>query len=156
MYSKFLAFAVVLGIGLPGCDGLGLGLGQKEQFGAVSGVVAGGLIGGQLGGSVATGVVGALIGGFIGQQIGSSLDQDDQRRAWEAQYNALQYSSPGHSVVWRNSESGDHGRVVVGPYYKRQSLSCRSYTHTIYIGGRPQVAKGDACLRRDGTWRVVS
>src|SRR5450830_1607606 len=30
--------------------------------------------------------------------------------------------------------------------------NCRSFSHTIYIDGRPQTARGTACRNPDGTW----
>ena len=34
-------------------------------------------------------------------------------------------------------------------------MSCRQYTHTVYIDGRPQTMRGTACRNPDGTWQAV-
>jgi surface antigen len=34
-------------------------------------------------------------------------------------------------------------------------MNCRQFTHTIYIDGRPQTARGTACRNPDGTWQPV-
>jgi surface antigen len=34
-------------------------------------------------------------------------------------------------------------------------LQCRPCPHTIYIDGQPQVARGSAGRKPDGTWTVV-
>jgi surface antigen len=59
-------------------------------------------------------------------------------------------------VAWRNPDSGRYGSVVPGPAYNRRGTTCRDYTHTIYIDGSPQVARGAACRNPDGTWTPIS
>ena len=39
--------------------------------------------------------------------------------------------------------------------YQSNGLQCRPYTHTIYIDGQPQIARGNACRNPDGTWTAV-
>jgi hypothetical protein len=34
--------------------------------------------------------------------------------------------------------------------------TCREYSTTVYISGRPQPSYGTACLQPDGTWRLVN
>ena len=48
-----------------------------------------------------------------------------------------------------------YGTIVPGPGYQESGRNCRSFTHTIYIDGRPQVARGSACRNPDGTWQPV-
>jgi surface antigen len=59
-------------------------------------------------------------------------------------------------VEWRNPDSGRYGRVVPEPAYDYRGTKCRRYTHTIYIGGRPEVAQGTACRNPDGTWTPLA
>ena len=73
-----------------------------------------------------------------------------------AEYEALEYSRSGRPVEWRNPGSGNYGRIVAGSTYEVNKLDCREFTHTVYIGGRTRVAKGTACRRPGGTWRVLS
>src|SRR5262245_11796294 len=80
------------------------------------------------------------------------MDDEDQRRAYAAQMQALEAGRSGTAVGWKNPDSGRYGSVVPGPAYDSNGLQCRQYTHTIYIDGRPQVAKGNACRNPDGTW----
>jgi surface antigen len=42
--------------------------------------------------------------------------------------------------------------VVPGPAYQDAGRNCRSFSHTIYVDGRPQTARGTACRNPDGTW----
>jgi len=135
------------------------GTGPKENTGTVVGAVAGGLIGSQFGGGtgerVAAGLAGAAIGGLIGNRIGAAMDDEDKQRAYAAQVQALESGRSGAAVPWRNPDSGRYGSVVPGPAYQSNGLQCRQYTHTIYIDGRPQVARGSACRNADGTWTAV-
>ncbi|MBX6324275.1 MAG: hypothetical protein IRY94_20875, partial [Rhodospirillaceae bacterium] len=44
----------------------------------------------------------------------------------------------------------------VSPAYQGPGgQTCREYSTTVYIGGRPQVSYGTACLQPDGSWRLV-
>ena len=150
---------VASSLGLAACNHQpGYGGGPKAGIGTVAGAVAGGVIGNQFGsgsGKVAATVAGAVLGGLIGHSIGTSLDEADRQRAMAAEYRALQYGQAGQRVVWRNPNSGYYGEVVPGPYYDSGTGRCRDYTHTIYIDGRPEVARGTACRQPDGTWATV-
>ena len=132
----------------------------KESAGTAVGAVAGALIGSQIGGSagsrVAAGIAGAAIGGLIGNRIGAAMDDEDKRYAYEAQMSALEAGPSGAPVAWKNPDSGRYGSIVPGPQYDRRGAKCRDYTHTIYIDGRPQTARGAACRNPDGTWTPIS
>jgi surface antigen len=134
--------------------------GPKESGGTLVGALAGAAIGSQFGGStrsrVAAGVAGALIGGMVGNRIGAAMDDEDKRRAYEAQMAALEAGPSGAPVAWRNPDSGRYGSVVPGPAYDARGTKCREYTHTIYINGRPETARGAACRNPDGTWTPIS
>ena len=135
------------------------GQGAKENTGTLVGALAGGLIGSQFGGGtgerIAAGLAGAAIGGLVGNRIGASMDDEDRRRAYAAQMQALESGRSGAPVAWRNPDSGRYGSIVPGPAYEANGLQCRPYTHTIYIDGKPQVARGNACRNPDGTWTAV-
>jgi surface antigen len=157
--ARFAAVAV-LGAAVAACSGdPATGTGPKENTGTLLGALGGALIGSQIGGSagtrVAAGVAGAALGGLLGNRIGAAMDDDDKRFAYEAQMAALNDGQPGASVTWRNPDSGRYGTVVPGPAYQQGPATCRQYTHTIYIDGRPQTARGTACRNPDGTWNPV-
>ena len=61
----------------------------------------------------------------------------------------------GAPVSWKNPDSGRYGTVVPGPAYVESGRNCRSYTHTIYIDGQPQTARGTACRNPDGSWTAL-
>ncbi len=124
--------------------------------GAAIGALAGGVIGQVVGGNTGATLIGAAAGGLIGGMIGNSLDQQDQARARAAETQALEYGNPGAPVSWRG-DSGAYGTIVPGPAYARGgSPKCREFTHTIYINGQPQTARGTACRNPDGTWTPVA
>ncbi len=136
------------------------GRGPRENTGTLLGGLAGAAIGSQFGGGVgghvAGAVIGAGIGALLGNRIGAAMDDEDKRRAYAAQMEALDDGAAGAPVSWRNPDSGRYGTVVPGPYYEAQGRRCRSYTHTIYIAGQPQTARGTACRNPDGTWTPLS
>jgi surface antigen len=132
----------------------------NQNAGAVAGAVTGGLLGAALGGRgggrIAGAAIGAVAGGLIGSAIGAQLDERDRQLAYEAEMRALESGPPGAPVGWRGESSGYYGNVVPGPYYESRGMRCRQYTHTVYINGRPQSARGTACRNPDGTWQAVS
>jgi surface antigen len=134
--------------------------GPKEIGGTAAGAVAGGLIGNAIGGSagnrLAGTVVGAGIGGFLGNRVGAALDDDDRRRAYDAQIQALESGPSGAPVDWRNPTSGRYGSVVPGPAYQANGASCRGYSYTIYVDGTPQIGRGTACRNPDGSWTTLN
>ena len=153
MRCKIMAVAL-LGAGLAACASNPDT--PKENTGTLVGGLTGAVIGSQIPGSprsrVAATVAGAVIGGMIGNRIGAAMDDEDKQRAYAAQIEALEQGPPGTPVAWRNPDSGRYGSIVPGPAYDRQGLKCRQFTHTIYIDGNPQTARGAACRNPDGTW----
>lgn len=150
----------MFGLAVSACAGdPSTGTGPKENTGTLVGALAGGLIGSQIGGGtgerVAAGVAGAAIGGLVGNRIGASMDEEDKRRIYAAQMQALDAGASGAPVAWRNPNSGRYGSVVAGPAYDQSGMRCRQYTHTIYINGQPQAARGTACRNPDGSWTPV-
>jgi surface antigen len=134
--------------------------GPKEAGGTAAGAVAGGLIGNAIGAGTGNRlggtVIGAAIGGLIGNRIGAALDDEDKRRAYAAEMQALEAGPSGAPVAWRNPDSGRYGDVVPGPAYQASGATCRQYTQTVYIDGTPQTERGTACRNLDGTWTSVN
>jgi surface antigen len=156
MSPKIVIAAAVLGASLAACTA---NSGPREAGGTAAGAVAGGVIGNVIGGNsgdrLAGTVIGAAVGGLVGNRIGAALDDEDRRRAYAAQMQALEAGPSGAPVAWRNPDDGRYGNVVPGPAYQANGATCRQYTETIYIDGNPQIARGTACRNRDGTWTAV-
>jgi surface antigen len=152
---RLIAIAV-LGASVAACSA---DSGPKEVGGTAVGAVAGGVIGNAIGGSAGNRLAGTLIGaaagGLIGNRIGASMDEEDRRRAYAAQIQALEAGPSGAPVAWRNPDSGRYGNVVPGPAYQANGAVCRQYTETVYIGGTPQTARGAACRNPDGSWTAI-
>ncbi|MBY6239767.1 hypothetical protein [Methylosinus sp. Sm6] len=88
--------------------------------------------------------------GVIGSAIGRELDAADRETAIAAQQEAV---SSGQRRSWR----GAHGAYgFIEPAAEDGLGGCRGYTHKVFINGRPQQAKGQACKRPDGSYRVAS
>jgi len=146
---------------LAACAGTPGGPGPRENTGTLLGAGSGALLGAAVAGGgpgsrLAGAAVGGLLGGLIGNRIGAALDEEDQRRAYAAQEAALENGQSGVATSWRNPDSGRYGAVIPGPSYQEAGHTCRSYTHTIYIDGKPQTARGTACRNPDGTWGPLS
>ncbi len=98
----------------------------------------------------------AVAGGFISGNLGQGLNELDRKQAYDAEVSALETGSPGYPVGW-SGESGTRGTVIAGPAYRRAGFqNCRDYSHTIYVAGRPQIARGMACRTNDGKWQAAS
>jgi surface antigen len=155
-----VSVVALVGLSLAACAGNpNTGAGPQENTGTLVGALTGAFVGSQFGrggGRVVSTVAGAAIGGLIGNRIGAALDDEDRMRAYEAQMQALDTGASGAPVSWRNEQSGHYGTIVPGPAYQRNTMTCRQYTHTVYIDGRPQAARGTACRNPDGTWTAVS
>jgi surface antigen len=152
---------LAVALSLAGCAGdPATGRGPRENTGTLVGAATGAIIGSQFGGGtgerIAAGLAGAAIGGLIGNNIGRSMDDEDKQRAYAAQMDALERGQSGRVVRWRNPDSGRYGEVVPEEAYAARGGSCRRYTHTIYIDGRPQTARGEACRNPDGSWTPIS
>lgn len=148
-----LAAALMAAVVLAGCSGPGP---TKQETGLGIGALAGGLLGstvGKGGGRVAATIAGAFIGGIVGSEIGRSMDKQDRLLAQQAEFDALERGGSGRARVWRNERNGNYGEVVPSRPYRRGNYDCRDYTHTVYIGGRPEIMRGTACRNPDGTWR---
>lgn len=133
----------------------------RQDSGALTGALMGGILGAAMGGRgagnrIAGAAVGAIAGGVIGSAIGASLDEEDRQMAYAAEMQALEAGAPGVAVGWRSERTAYYGNIVPGPYYESAGRRCRSYTHTIFINGRPESARGTACRAPDGRWVAVS
>lgn len=86
--------------------------------------------------------------GVVGTAIGQNLSEKDKDTAIAAQQAAV---SSGARKAWKGSQ-GAYGFITPEA---EGAGGCRAYTHRIFINGRPQEAKGQACKSGDG-WRVNS
>ena len=108
---------------------LSVGCASHEDAGTLFGAGTGALIGSQFGrggGRVVSTVAGAVVGGFIGNRIGASMDEEDRRRAAEAQYAAFEN---GNRTDWRNP-NGHYGYIEPRPIYYYNDMQCREFSQT--------------------------
>ena len=134
------------------------GPGNKQGTGTIVGAVAGGAAGAAIGGSknrIGGVAIGAMAGGLLGNLIGADMDKRDRELAAAAQYQALERGNPGVATAWNNPSNQHRGQIVPGKPYQQGGSFCRPYTHTIYVSGQPQTARGTACRSSDGTWKNV-
>jgi surface antigen len=161
MRSPKIVAVVLLAATAAGCAADPYSPTPRQDSGVMTGALLGGLLGAAVGGRgpgdrLAGAVVGAVAGGLIGGAIGASLDEEDRRMAYAAEMQALESGAPGVAVGWRSERTRYYGNVVPGPYYENGGRRCRGYTHTIYVNGRPESARGTACRAPDGRWVAVN
>jgi surface antigen len=153
MRRTTIAALAALSLGLGACEGMSTG----ETLGALGGAAGGGLLGSQIGGGsgkLATTAVGTLVGALAGGKLGGYLQGNDQQTATQAEQSAV---AEGEPIQWTNPETGNRGTIEPTRTYQDQSgQTCWEYQHTVYVGGRAEQARGNACLQADGTWRIVS
>jgi surface antigen len=153
MRRTTIAALAALSLGLGACEGMSTG----ETVGALGGAAGGGLLGSQIGGGsgkLAATAVGTLVGALAGGKLGGYLEGNDQQTATQAEQSAV---AQGEPIQWTNPETGNRGTIEPTRTYQDQSgQTCREYQHTVYVGGRTEQARGNACLQADGTWRIVS
>ncbi len=99
-------------------------------------------------------------GGFLGGSAGSKLPEADRKAALAAEDGAI---AAGERRSWKG-DHGVYGFVVPGSGSAAATAipadgapaECRSFTSTIFFGGRPQTGKGTGCRDLDGNWHVTS
>ncbi|WP_143061974.1 hypothetical protein [Faunimonas pinastri] len=97
----------------------------------------------------------ATVEGLVGKRVGRTLADDDIAKGEAAEFRALEFSR-GSAVEWHSTIDDSHGKVVAGDTSRINDLTCRRYTHTVYILGRPQVGSGTACRQINGSWRLIN
>jgi surface antigen len=96
-----------------------------------------------------------VYGSFLDGPVGQKLSQADKDKALTAEQDALQ---SGQRKTWKG-EHGTFGYVEPGaaPAAPDEGgATCRSFTSTIYLAGRPQVGHGRGCQTPDGTYRIAA
>jgi surface antigen len=131
---------------------LATGCATKEESGTLIGASTGALLGSAIGHGRPGGIIaGALVGGFLGNRIGKSMDDEDRRRAYDAQMAAFE---GGDRADWR-SPNGHYGYIEPRPVYYYHEMKCREFSQTVFINGRPETMVGRACRNPDGSWHEV-
>jgi surface antigen len=137
-------YAFLLVAALSGCSTLGAG-GAKPVAVTVDPAVA-----------VSDGLLSNLNGGLIGQKLGAGFDASDKPLALEAEYKALEQTPAGQKAIWTNPKNNNGGEVTAAQPYRVGSQNCRQYSHTFFVKGATQTAKGTACRNNDGSWTPLT
>ena len=96
-----------------------------------------------------------VIGGISYNEVGRQLSARERSVAAETEYRALEYGRSDTAVDWTYPATSSRGSIVPGKPYQAGNQFCRSYTHTVYTGGSPDISKATACRSPDGVWRSV-
>jgi surface antigen len=137
-------YAFLLVAALSGCTTLGAG-GAKPAAVSVDPAV-----------TVSNGLLSNLNGGLIGQKLGAGFDASDKPLALEAEYKALEETPAGQKAIWTNPKNNNGGEVTAAQPYRVGSQNCRQYSHTFFVKGVTQTAKGTACRNSDGSWTPLT
>lgn len=132
---------------------------QPDPAGALVGAVVGGLLGNAAGNSrneTVTTIIGVIAGGAIGAALTSKMSCEDRSYAYKTYTTGFNAGKPNAFYDWRNPRSGARGRLHVKEYYADEdNFRCAVYSQTIFIGGRPEEARGRACQQPDGAWAII-
>jgi len=150
--------SAALALSLAACAGNQYG--EKQTSGALIGAGLGGLIGSGIGGGsgrLAATAAGAVLGLALGSEIGRSLDRADRIYAGRTQQQALETLPTGQSSTWTNPDSGHYGTVTPTRTYEvADGRYCREFQHAVTVGGKTEMAYGNACRQPDGSWQIVN
>lgn len=98
-------------------------------------------------------IIAALDGGIVGSTEADLSDNDD-KRALEAEYRALEAAPAGQPVIWRGDDA--NGEVTAAAPYQVGTQNCRQYSHRVIASGSQYQARGSACRDADGTWTLLN
>lgn len=104
--------------------------------------------------ATATAAAALDVSAFIDPAIAAKLSDADRAEASSAQFYALQFGRPAAPRDWQG-QSGNSGKVTVGPYVQVNNLDCRDFTHTVTASGKSYPRSGLACRDQQGVWTVV-
>jgi surface antigen len=127
---------------------------RTGYVGTVMGGALGGWFGSQVGegvGRVAATTGGALAGAYVGGEVGRAMEPADRTKV----HDTLENTPTGETVSWRNPDTGVRYEVTPTRTFESQDAPCRDYTTQAWIEGQPEVVRGTACRRADGTWRPL-
>jgi surface antigen len=132
--------------------------GPNQTGGTIGGAAIGGLLGSQFGhGSdrLAMTALGTFAGAMIGSSIGKQMDDNDRRRAHEAEERAYR-AHVGETITWDNPDNGHHGHITpIRDGHSESGAYCREFQTEVVVGNDRQQAYGTACRQPDGSWKIV-
>ena len=97
----------------------------------------------------------SLSQGILAGEVASGLNDQELRKALEAENQALTSGATGASVNWEGRE-GTLGIVTPGQPYRVGTRMCRRYSHTITVEGNTRTATGTACRNEDEAWQPLA
>lgn len=91
---------------------------------------------------------------FLDGSVLARLSDKERAEAASAQFYALQFGRPAAPRQWQG-DSGNSGKVTVGPYVRVNQRDCREFVHEISTGSGLSRSSGTACREPDGEWSVA-
>ena len=93
--------------------------------------------------------------GLVSAEIGKGLGYADRRKDLRMEFEALERGATGAPLRW-TGWGGRRGNVIPGAAYRVNSQDCRDYSHTVYVKEEAAVARGTACRKANGGWKLAS
>lgn len=130
---------------------------SDAEVARVSGAIGGSVTGSEVSRSDRDpAVLGALLSRINGDEVDEALVDEDKRLMAELVFVVLDHGADGDNKTWRNRYSRHHGSFTAHSTWRTsESVECRRFTNTIYVGEVESRANGTACRQRDGTWSVM-
>lgn len=132
---------------------------KPDPAGALVGALVGGLMGRTVAGRgdrTEGTIIGVIAGGALGAALTSKVDCEDRSYIYRTYADGFNDGRPNRRHEWNNPRSGNRGEMRVLDYYNDEDdFHCAVFTNTIYIGGRPQEARGRACQQPNGSWAII-
>ena len=156
---RSIGMAIAAAAFVAGCAGdPNTGTGPRENTGTLVGALAGAAIGSQIRRRDRR----ANRSRRCGRRHRRPDRQPDRRRRWTTRTSGAPMTRRSRRSNAARPVRRSPGKIRIpaaaAPSFPVRNMivagrNAADFTHTIYIDGRPQVARGDACRNPDGTWR---
>lgn len=102
--------------------------------------------------SILFSVTGASLGKYFSARAAKMLDRRDDQSVAIAADRSFRSGDP---IKWKNTETGNRGRIDPGPTYQLATgRVCRDFTHVFWRDRGKRQANGTACRLEDGSWEI--
>jgi len=131
---------------------------EVDPAGAIVGALVGGLLGNAAGPRRDKAVHGrgCDAGGAIGAALSTKMNCEDRGYAYRTYSQGFNAGRVNATYEWRNPDNDHRGKFHVLDYYRDEDgFRCSVFSHEIWVGGRPEEARGRACQQPDGSWAII-
>lgn len=103
--------------------------------------------------SILFSITGASLNKYFSERASRTLDKRDNTSFAIAADKSLRTGEP---IKWKNTATGNRGRVEPGPTYQATTgRTCRSFIHVFWRDSEKRRSNGTACRLENGSWEVI-